>query len=474
MWGIDILGPFTPAAQEKKFVIVAIDYFTKWVEAEPLMLISEEKVEKSLSIQWFSGGDTWLFSTSSSIHSSCIMGYLLKAYFEMLDLPANETFKTKQNRKKIGPITWSSNEVVVLFTFMVDNIRSGNKTDATFNKNGWDDIHTRLEATLGRVFDREQIRNKFNKMRIVYGSFKPLLQLTGFGWNSITNTVTVDDDSVWDKVIAVNSGLKKFRHQGLSQWHELQIIFGDSYACGYGGVDNTQDWVTTAIEDLEVDEEISTPFHDTPIGLDNLQVNEVGEGIHTSTYNQDRTLTAKRKQSAANNLSSALGYVGKLYKMKIEKVATSTEATSALSRFSTTAFIDTSVLDCIGAIDGSHISAIVPKANATRYRNRKGITTQNVMCICDFEIRFTYVYAGWEGNANDCRIFEHARRHPALEFPHPPEGKYYVVDFGYANQVGYLTPFRGESYHIPDYQGAGRTQRLLKSCSTTDIPHLGM
>ncbi|XP_010695333.1 uncharacterized protein LOC104907993 [Beta vulgaris subsp. vulgaris] len=33
-WGMDILGPFPVAAGQKTFVIVAVDYFTKWVEAE--------------------------------------------------------------------------------------------------------------------------------------------------------------------------------------------------------------------------------------------------------------------------------------------------------------------------------------------------------------------------------------------------------------------------------------------------------
>ncbi|GJW93260.1 reverse transcriptase domain-containing protein [Tanacetum coccineum] len=35
-WGMDILGPLTPARGGAKFVVVAIDYFTKWVEAKPL------------------------------------------------------------------------------------------------------------------------------------------------------------------------------------------------------------------------------------------------------------------------------------------------------------------------------------------------------------------------------------------------------------------------------------------------------
>ncbi|KAK3026311.1 hypothetical protein RJ639_040999 [Escallonia herrerae] len=45
MWGMDILGPFPPAMAQRKFVIVAIDYFTKWVEAEALALITERKYE---------------------------------------------------------------------------------------------------------------------------------------------------------------------------------------------------------------------------------------------------------------------------------------------------------------------------------------------------------------------------------------------------------------------------------------------
>ncbi|XP_022851490.1 uncharacterized protein LOC111373216 [Olea europaea var. sylvestris] len=40
-WGIDILGPFPIARGQLKFVAVAVEYFTKWVEVEPLATISE-------------------------------------------------------------------------------------------------------------------------------------------------------------------------------------------------------------------------------------------------------------------------------------------------------------------------------------------------------------------------------------------------------------------------------------------------
>jgi hypothetical protein len=43
---IDILGPFPMATQQRKFILVAVEYFTKWVEAEALALITSHAVEK--------------------------------------------------------------------------------------------------------------------------------------------------------------------------------------------------------------------------------------------------------------------------------------------------------------------------------------------------------------------------------------------------------------------------------------------
>ncbi|GFY95453.1 hypothetical protein Acr_10g0008380 [Actinidia rufa] len=40
--GIDILGPLPQAPLQRKFLIVAIDYFTKWIEAQPLAKITEK------------------------------------------------------------------------------------------------------------------------------------------------------------------------------------------------------------------------------------------------------------------------------------------------------------------------------------------------------------------------------------------------------------------------------------------------
>ncbi|KAL0416903.1 UNVERIFIED_CONTAM: hypothetical protein Slati_3522200 [Sesamum latifolium] len=43
-WGMDLIGPFPSAQGHKKFVLVAIDHFSKWIEAEPLANITENAV----------------------------------------------------------------------------------------------------------------------------------------------------------------------------------------------------------------------------------------------------------------------------------------------------------------------------------------------------------------------------------------------------------------------------------------------
>jgi len=45
-WGMDIIGPFTPGKGQAKFLLVVVDYFTKWIEADPLATITAQQVQK--------------------------------------------------------------------------------------------------------------------------------------------------------------------------------------------------------------------------------------------------------------------------------------------------------------------------------------------------------------------------------------------------------------------------------------------
>ena len=45
-WGLDIVGPFSKAAGNKRYLLVDTDYFTKWVETEPLANIKDADGKK--------------------------------------------------------------------------------------------------------------------------------------------------------------------------------------------------------------------------------------------------------------------------------------------------------------------------------------------------------------------------------------------------------------------------------------------
>ncbi|XP_027362569.1 uncharacterized protein LOC113870170 [Abrus precatorius] len=46
IWEMDLLGPFLLAKGQCKFLLVTVDYFTKWIEAEPLATITANNVKK--------------------------------------------------------------------------------------------------------------------------------------------------------------------------------------------------------------------------------------------------------------------------------------------------------------------------------------------------------------------------------------------------------------------------------------------
>jgi hypothetical protein len=45
-WGLDLLGPLPPAQGNLKYVVIAVEYFSKWIEAKPLATITSVTVQK--------------------------------------------------------------------------------------------------------------------------------------------------------------------------------------------------------------------------------------------------------------------------------------------------------------------------------------------------------------------------------------------------------------------------------------------
>jgi hypothetical protein len=74
----------------------------------------------------------------------------------------------------------------------------------------------------------------------------------------------------------------------------------------------------------------------------------------------------------------------------------------------------------IGAIDVSHIKVSVCSEEVVNHTCWHRYTSHNILAICDFDMRYTFVVAGWPGSAHDTRILNHALTNFGDQFPKPP------------------------------------------------------
>ncbi|XP_020079660.1 uncharacterized protein LOC109713860 isoform X2 [Ananas comosus] len=112
--------------------------------------------------------------------------------------------------------------------------------------------------------------------------------------------------------------------------------------------------------------------------------------------------------------------------------------------------------NAIGAVDGTHIPVVVRKAKQPRYRCRKGFTSHNMMAACSFDHQFLFVCTGWEGSAADMRVLRWCCESGGFTVP---GGKFYLVDSGYANTDRFLAPYRGERYHLSQFDVNAQARR---------------
>ncbi|XP_027178121.1 putative nuclease HARBI1 [Coffea eugenioides] len=94
-------------------------------------------------------------------------------------------------------------------------------------------------------------------------------------------------------------------------------------------------------------------------------------------------------------------------------------------------------LDCVGTLDGIHVSAWCRAEIRERVKNQHGDLSQNVLAACNHDMYFVYVRIGWEGNAHDAQILQETLLDPNSSFSMPPQ------DAVYTNMSGFMVPFRG-------------------------------
>ncbi|KAK0520937.1 hypothetical protein OC835_007044 [Tilletia horrida] len=79
----------------------------------------------------------------------------------------------------------------------------------------------------GAIKDVDNTKSHFRNMKGNWNAVWQLLQMSGFGWDSVNKRVTAED-SVWDQLL----NLKKWRHRSLDNYERLDALCARSTATG--------------------------------------------------------------------------------------------------------------------------------------------------------------------------------------------------------------------------------------------------
>ncbi|PPS01184.1 hypothetical protein GOBAR_AA19479 [Gossypium barbadense] len=277
-----------------------------------------------------------------------------------------------------------------------------------------------FEKETGKAFSQRQLKNRWDALKKEWKAWKKLKgEDTGLGWNPIKRTVDTSDDW-WESRLKVVPEAQKFRTSGIDPEFEgkLDQMFMGIVATG------DKAW-TPSSGTLRSDffEDVNNEIHEEDDEENVMSIVENYSGDESDDERKKKEIL--QRMECFNQLFVVASSSVQLY---YEKYILKQPCMNSKQS---------------GAIDGTHIATILPPNEQIPYIGRKGIPTQNVMAVCDFNMCFTFVMAGWEGSAHDTRIFLDAIRYPKYKFPHPPNGKYYLVDSGYPQMKGYLGPYRG-------------------------------
>ncbi|KAL2900283.1 L10-interacting MYB domain-containing protein [Bienertia sinuspersici] len=80
-------------------------------------------------------------------------------------------------------------------------------------------------------YSQDQVKNKYNQLRIKWKEFSKILEETGIGYNAVTYQLSADD-AVWTKLYKKHKSAKTFRKKGCKHYDKLCTIFGDTTATG--------------------------------------------------------------------------------------------------------------------------------------------------------------------------------------------------------------------------------------------------
>ncbi|XP_030449878.2 uncharacterized protein LOC115672248 [Syzygium oleosum] len=210
-----------------------------------------------------------------------------------------------ESSKDTDMAKWTMPLTELFVSLMVDEVKKGNRTSCTYNRVEWINIEGEFNKLTGLHFSLPQFKNKAQKLKRQYGSFKKLLSTMGFGWDDDSKRVIVDDETIWANHIKANIEWAKFRKDGFPLYSQLYVVFGDIYATGEFVIGNAQgvapsEGIGDSGGDNDVHVNLSEPeqFFETQVDVE--QFNKPASPPPRS-HRLDRTPNPKRRRKNSSH-----------------------------------------------------------------------------------------------------------------------------------------------------------------------------
>ncbi|KAL5135098.1 hypothetical protein HKD37_03G008088 [Glycine soja] len=262
--------------------------------------------------------------------------------------------------------TWPQNVESHFITLMEEEVKKGIRQTTTLTRSAWQHIKKEMKKNLAS--------NTQSSTRLWY--------------NSTTTQIIATEDE-WKK-------LCEFKKKCCLHYDKLSIIFGDTIASSANQHPSTKSpSISDDGEEHDDDQEehSSQSKKKVPISVD-MKKRKSRENFQMAFAKALTVMseTSKKKVDILEKINTRIG------------VAPFTKAAKALKDDHTRRDVFLAIsderqkdLDCVEAIDSTHISTCIPKDEQN--------PSINVLCCCSFDMKFTFVMVGWEDMANDLRIF---------------------------------------------------------------------
>lgn len=124
-----------------------------------------------------------------------------------------------------GRTDWTPAMDQFFIELMLDQVKRGNKTENTFNKQAWNDMLASFNEKFGPQHGKRVLRHRYKKLWKYYSDITILLKQNGFSWDETQQMVAADDD-VWDAYLKVHPHARTYRTKTLPNYYDLLLIYG--------------------------------------------------------------------------------------------------------------------------------------------------------------------------------------------------------------------------------------------------------